>query len=108
MKFVQTRPYADPEAAMRKLLEIASTIEPVQDGRIHIEKVNWPMLSEHKAAPAEYRLALTSRSARERHLHEVHPGRCGAVRVMHVDLARNGARLWTVVGHEADCETMDR
>jgi hypothetical protein len=36
---------------MRKLLEIASTVEPVQNGRIHIEKINWPMLSEHKATP---------------------------------------------------------
>ena len=57
-KYVQPRPYADPEAAMRKLLEIASTVEPVQDGRIHIEKINWPMLSEHKATPAEYKAGL--------------------------------------------------
>jgi hypothetical protein len=55
MMFVDPRPYADPETAMRKLLEIASTVEPVQDGRIHIEKINWPMLSEHKATPAEYK-----------------------------------------------------
>ncbi|WP_349253866.1 hypothetical protein [Bradyrhizobium sp. CB2312] len=38
------RPYADPEAAARELLELAATIEPVQDGRIHIEKVNAPFL----------------------------------------------------------------
>jgi len=43
MKFVDTRPYADPEAAARKLLEIANSVEPVQDGRIHIEKMNWPL-----------------------------------------------------------------
>jgi hypothetical protein len=29
MKFVESRPYADPEAAMRKVLEIASTIESI-------------------------------------------------------------------------------
>jgi hypothetical protein len=44
MKFVANRAFADPEAAARKLLEIANTVEPVQDGRIHIEKINWPML----------------------------------------------------------------
>jgi hypothetical protein len=49
---------------MRKLLEIASTVEPVQDGRIHIEKVNWPMLTEHKATPAEYKAALELAIAR--------------------------------------------
>jgi hypothetical protein len=26
----------------------------VQDGRIHIEKVNWPFLAELKGSPAEY------------------------------------------------------
>ena len=30
MKYAETRPYADPEKAARKLLEIASTIEPVK------------------------------------------------------------------------------
>jgi hypothetical protein len=28
MKFVGTRPFADPEAAARKLVEIANAIEP--------------------------------------------------------------------------------
>jgi hypothetical protein len=36
MKFAEPRPYADPNAAARKLVEIASTIEPVQDGRIFV------------------------------------------------------------------------
>jgi hypothetical protein len=40
MKYADTRPHADPEKAARKLLEIASTIEPVQDGRIYIELLN--------------------------------------------------------------------
>ena len=44
MKFAETRVYADPEKAARKLVEIANTIEPVQDGRIHIEKINAPFL----------------------------------------------------------------
>ena len=32
MKFVERHSYVDPEAAARKLVEIASTIEPTQDG----------------------------------------------------------------------------
>jgi hypothetical protein len=52
-KYVEPSRYADPEAAMRKLLEIASTVEPVQDGCIHIEKINGPFLFEHGGKPAE-------------------------------------------------------
>jgi hypothetical protein len=37
MKYVEPRPFADPEAAARKLMEIANSIEPVQDGRIYIQ-----------------------------------------------------------------------
>ncbi|SDJ07502.1 hypothetical protein SAMN05216338_103856 [Bradyrhizobium sp. Rc2d] len=40
MNHVEARPYADPEIAARKLVELAASIEPVQDGRIHIEKIN--------------------------------------------------------------------
>jgi len=31
-KFVEPRPYADPEVAARKLLELANAFEPIQDG----------------------------------------------------------------------------
>jgi hypothetical protein len=59
MKFTtEARPYADPEVAARKLIEIANTVEAVQDGRIHIEKINWPFLSEFKGSPAEYGAGL--------------------------------------------------
>jgi hypothetical protein len=58
MKFVERRPYATPEAAARRLLELAHSIEPVQDGRIHIEKLNGPMLFQDKATPAEYKAGL--------------------------------------------------
>jgi hypothetical protein len=58
LKFSTDRPYADPEAAARKLLEIANATPAVQDGRIHIEKINGPMLYEHKATPAEYKAGL--------------------------------------------------
>ena len=54
MKFVDSRPYADPESAARKLMEIANSVEPVQDGRIHIEKINGPFLFRDGGSPAEY------------------------------------------------------
>lgn len=54
MKHVGERPYADPEAAARKLIELTATIEPVQDGRIHIEKINAPFLYTFKARGAEF------------------------------------------------------
>jgi hypothetical protein len=54
MNFVEKRVYADPAAAARRLLEIASTVEPIQDGRIRLEKINGPFLSKDKGSPAEY------------------------------------------------------
>ena len=54
LKFAEPRPYADPETAMKKLLEIANSVEPIQDGRIHIEKINGPFLYDHGGKPAEY------------------------------------------------------
>ena len=64
MKFANERPYADAEAAARKLIEIANTVEAPQEGRIHIEKLNGPMLFEFKATPAEYRAGLNLAIAR--------------------------------------------
>ena len=58
MKYATDRPFADPEKAARKLMEIASTVEPVQDGRIHIEKINGPFLFSHGGSPAEYGAGL--------------------------------------------------
>ena len=63
MKFAETRIYADPETAARKLVEIASTIEPVQDGRIHIEKINAPFLYESAERRPSMALASTWRSS---------------------------------------------
>ncbi|MET4121346.1 hypothetical protein ABIB90_007096 [Bradyrhizobium sp. JR4.1] len=34
MKYAAEGPFVDPDAAARKLVEIASGIEPLQDGRI--------------------------------------------------------------------------
>jgi hypothetical protein len=53
MKYVAAHPYADPEKAARRILEIANAIEPVQ-GRIHIEKINGPFLFRDRGSPAEY------------------------------------------------------
>jgi hypothetical protein len=51
MKYADTRSYADPEKAARKLLEIANATEGVQDGRIHIEKINGPFLFKEGGTP---------------------------------------------------------
>jgi hypothetical protein len=64
MKFATDRPYANPETAARKLVEIANAVETIQDGRIHIELINAPLLFEHKASPAEYKAGLDLAIAR--------------------------------------------
>ena len=58
MKFAAERAYADPEVAARKLIEIANSVEGVQDGRIHIEKINGPFLFDFKGSPDEYGAGL--------------------------------------------------
>jgi hypothetical protein len=64
MKSAAERLYADPEKAARKLVDIANSIEPAQDGRIFIELINWPFLSEHKGSPTEYKAGLELAIAR--------------------------------------------
>jgi hypothetical protein len=58
MKFIAPRPFANPDAAARKLMGLANAFEPVQDGRIYIEKINAPFLFELKGTPAEYKAGL--------------------------------------------------
>jgi hypothetical protein len=58
MRFAEQRPYANPDTAAGKIMEIANAVEVVQDGRIHIEKINGPMLFQLKATPAEYKAGL--------------------------------------------------
>lgn len=55
MKFANSRPYSDPDKAARKLVEIANTVEAVQDGRI--ELINKPFLAAGAWAE-EYRAGL--------------------------------------------------
>jgi hypothetical protein len=45
---------ADAHAAARQLVQLASSIEPVQDGRIHIEKINYPFLYTLRGSGAEF------------------------------------------------------
>ena len=58
MKFASDRPYSDPEKAARKIVEIANTVEAVQDGRIYIELINGPFLFREKGTPEEYKAGL--------------------------------------------------
>ena len=55
---IADRPFADPDRAARRLLEHARAFEPVQEGRIYIEKINGPFLFNDKGTPAEYRAGL--------------------------------------------------
>jgi hypothetical protein len=64
VKLTTDRPYTDPEKAARRLLEHAHAFEPVQDGRIYIEKLNGPFLFGDKGTPAEYRAGLEFAIAR--------------------------------------------
>jgi hypothetical protein len=50
MKYAADRPFADPEKAARRILEIANAVEPIQ-GRIHIEKINEPFLFPRPRQP---------------------------------------------------------
>ncbi|TYO65493.1 hypothetical protein FXV83_16285 [Bradyrhizobium hipponense] len=58
MKLAEDRPYAKPEAAAKRLMHICREVEPVQDGRLHIEKINYPFLFRDGASPAEYKAGL--------------------------------------------------
>jgi len=58
MKFATDRLYADPDKAARRLMDHARAFEPMQDGRIYIEKINAPFLFDDKGTPAEYSAGL--------------------------------------------------
>ena len=58
MKLTADRAFADPEKAARRLLEHAHAFEPIQDGRIYIEKINGPFLFIDKGSTAEYSAGL--------------------------------------------------
>ncbi|WP_347336473.1 hypothetical protein [Bradyrhizobium japonicum] len=56
MKHTEERP--DPEAAARKLVELAASVAPVQDGRIYIERINAPFLFKLKGSGSEFGAGL--------------------------------------------------
>jgi hypothetical protein len=62
MKYAAARPYADPEKAARRILEIANAVEPIQ-GRIHIEKINEPFLFRDRGSRPSTAQASNSRSS---------------------------------------------
>ena len=57
MKFAADRPFADPDKAARKLLELANAAEADRDQRIAIELINLPFLRAGGSAD-EYRAAI--------------------------------------------------
>jgi hypothetical protein len=85
MKFVEPNQFADPDAAARKLVEIANAIETVPDGRIFTELINGAFL-EAGGTPDQYRAALARAyaglpvAARVRDLCEIHARRCRTAR----------------------------
>jgi hypothetical protein len=92
MKLVTDRPYSDPEKAARKIVEIANSVEGVQDGRIYIELINVRSCSARGARRTNTRLASTWRSSGGwLVLHEsgtfvrYHARRCRAVRLTPAD-----------------------
>jgi hypothetical protein len=57
MKFATDRPFADPDIAARKLLELANAAEADRDQRIAVELINLPFLRVGGSAD-EYRAGL--------------------------------------------------
>ena len=57
MKFIEPSRFTDPDAAARKLVEIANASEAVQDGRIFIELINGPSIKEG-GTPDQFRTSL--------------------------------------------------
>jgi hypothetical protein len=104
MKFANARPYADPEAAARKPIEIANSVEAVQDGRIFIELISGPMLFDLKATPVGYTTDLQldrsrlAQARQVRNLCEVHPGRCRFVRMNEAAVVGGLARATSIGG----------
>jgi hypothetical protein len=67
MKYATNRPYSDPEQAARRLMEHAQTFQPIQEGRIYIEKINGPFLFGEGHAGGIQRRAQAGDQARMAH-----------------------------------------
>ena len=59
MKFMEDRPFATPEAAERKLLELANAIEADHAGRLSVAVIN-KHFREAGGSCEEYRAAVTA------------------------------------------------
>jgi hypothetical protein len=88
MKFVSPSHFTDPDAAARRLVQIANASEVVQEGRVYIELVNNPFLNDG-GTPDQCRAALARAvtvglavAARVRNLCEIHACRRRAFRLM--------------------------
>ncbi|WP_063694841.1 hypothetical protein [Bradyrhizobium stylosanthis] len=71
-KFATSRPLADPEAAARKLVEIAGATPAVQDGRIYIERINSQFVALLKGSKGHPEFGNGIRYAVERGWLELH------------------------------------
>jgi hypothetical protein len=63
LKFVEQRKFTNPDAAARRLVEIANAIEPSQEGRIYIEIIN-DRFPRDGATPDQFRAGLERSIAR--------------------------------------------
>jgi len=57
MEYIEPSRFTDPDAAARKLVEIANASEAFQDNRIYIELVNGRFLSEG-GTPDQFRAGI--------------------------------------------------
>jgi hypothetical protein len=57
MKYTTDGPFADPEKAARRILEIANAVEPIQ-GRIPSRKSTSRSCSAERGSPTEYGAGL--------------------------------------------------
>jgi hypothetical protein len=63
MKLTADRPFADPEKAARKLLEIANSLASYMDQRLLVELINAAFL-DAGGSPAEYKAGVDLAVAR--------------------------------------------
>jgi hypothetical protein len=58
MKSVEKNPFDNPDLAARKIIEIANSVEAVQDGRIYIEHVNEAFLAAAGGSGENFRAGI--------------------------------------------------
>jgi hypothetical protein len=106
MKFVPNRPYSDPDKAARKLVEIANSVEAVQDGRIYVELINGPFLFREKGTPdGSGDRAQLAGVGPERNLRPVHTSGLRPVRLNPVaTMSYQSRRVRLFLGNAASCQ----